>query len=459
MSSIGMYAKMALFTVMFLLLISSTPARAQSQKEEIENLKAAVQSMQKTIEELNRKIAEIEKTQDKTPQASQAATQAPAAPTRFDAKSFVTKGDFPGSFKIPGTNTSMQLGGSIQTDLMYDFKGNIGSKDSFVTNTIPTTGPSGSNNTNFSIRNSRVFVKTDTPSDLGHLTTLFEWDFFGSGNTTNLRLRHAYGQMGSFLVGQTWSTFMDNSANPITLDHEGPGGFVVIRLPMVRWTQSLAKGLTWATAIEKPSGEITAPQGQTGDTRNPYPDFATNLRWEQDWGHLQAAGLFRGMAFNPTTPSGDNQMNIGWGFNLTGELKTWGKNSILFGGTFGKGIARYMNDMGGLGLDAVPKRPGSNDLGTPGTFGGTLAYGHWWSETLNSNFVYSYSFLDNLPGQATLPGQPAAYRSAQYGAANLLWYFTKRVMLGVEYLYGYYQDYNRDSGTASRLQSSVRFNF
>ena len=121
MSSIGMYVKMALFTVMFLHLIFTTPARAQSQKEEIENLKAAVQSMQKTIEDLNRKIAEIEKTQDKIPQAAQAATQAPAAPmvqasvptvkqqpestapTWFDTTSFVTKGDFPGSFKIPGT--------------------------------------------------------------------------------------------------------------------------------------------------------------------------------------------------------------------------------------------------------------------------------------------------------------------------------------------------------------------
>ena len=46
-----------------------------------------------------------------------------------------------------------------------------------------------------------------------------EGDFYSSGD--QFRLRHAYGEIGDLLVGQTWTTFTDVAAAPATLDFEG----------------------------------------------------------------------------------------------------------------------------------------------------------------------------------------------------------------------------------------------
>ena len=46
-------------------------------------------------------------------------------------KKAVATGDFPGSWKMPGTNTSVSFSGYVKLDAIYDFdQGNMG--DSFV---------------------------------------------------------------------------------------------------------------------------------------------------------------------------------------------------------------------------------------------------------------------------------------------------------------------------------------
>lgn len=66
-----------------------------------------------------------------------------------------------------------------------------------------------------------------TPSDFGEIKTQFEGDFEGGGNETlsnwsELRLRHAYGTIGKFKAGQTWTSFMVLGAYPHTIDFFGP---------------------------------------------------------------------------------------------------------------------------------------------------------------------------------------------------------------------------------------------
>ena len=49
-----------------------------------------------------------------------------------------------------------------------------------------------------------------------------ETDFYGSSSV--LRLRQAYGSYGGLLAGQTWSTFVDESNFPNTIDFEVADG-------------------------------------------------------------------------------------------------------------------------------------------------------------------------------------------------------------------------------------------
>ena len=67
----------------------------------------------------------------------------------------------------------------------------------------------------------------------------FEFDLFGTGvdaGQTTFRLRHAYGEWGSLLAGQTNSLFMDGDMFPNTIDYWGPTGMVFYRNVQIRWT-------------------------------------------------------------------------------------------------------------------------------------------------------------------------------------------------------------------------------
>src|SRR4051812_33304053 len=127
-------------------------------------------------------------------------------PDFFDVNKFAAQGDFPGSVRIPGTNTSFQIAGYGQLEPIFDTDPN-GNKDAFVVSSIPTGGEkTGAGTSNFSIRQTRLFLKTQTPTDWSDLVTYIEIDFFGTDGSEP-RIRHAYGQIGKkdqLLAGQTW---------------------------------------------------------------------------------------------------------------------------------------------------------------------------------------------------------------------------------------------------------------
>ncbi|MEX2352838.1 MAG: hypothetical protein WD709_01530, partial [Gammaproteobacteria bacterium] len=72
--------------------------------DEIEDLKRQIQILANKIE-----ILEKEMQQDQ--QAAEEAVDTPDA---------VIAGEMPGSIKLPGTDTSLKIGGYIQTSLIYD---------------------------------------------------------------------------------------------------------------------------------------------------------------------------------------------------------------------------------------------------------------------------------------------------------------------------------------------------
>ena len=78
-------------------------------------------------------------------------------------------------------------------------------------------------------RRPAVAVRRQRPCRLrlGELKTTFEFELFGTGvdeGQTTFRLRHAYGELGAFGAGQTWSPFMDTDVFPNSLEYWGPTG-------------------------------------------------------------------------------------------------------------------------------------------------------------------------------------------------------------------------------------------
>lgn len=111
-----------------------------------------------------------------------------------------------------------------------------------------------------------------------------ESDFFGQGTdrSDSLRLRHAYGTIGRFTAGQTWTTFTDPSAVPQTLDFEGAVSNVNRRQGLVRWTQPIAgDDLTFAIALENPNIDIQVSPGVVGDTRTETQTSLGGFGWNE----------------------------------------------------------------------------------------------------------------------------------------------------------------------------------
>ena len=96
-------------------------------------------------------------------------------------------------------------------------------------------------NTFAGVRQSRFGVKSSSPTPMDGVTlkTVFEFELFGTGvdeGQTTFRLRHAYGELGHFLAGQTWSPFMDPDVFPNTVEYWGPTGMVLFRNVQFRYT-------------------------------------------------------------------------------------------------------------------------------------------------------------------------------------------------------------------------------
>lgn len=357
--------------------------------------------------------------------------------------------------------------GFLQTDYIQDFKRvNPAWESTLRPSKIPTAeGQFGSDGqATISVRQSRFGVQGNLPVNERMLATKFEFDMFGVGDDegqTTIRLRHAFGKYGKWLAGQTHSLFMDIDAFSNTIDYWGPAGMVFLRNPQIRY--NLMEGDNEvAVAIEKPSNDIDPGQlretgeefGLQGQADEKFPDVTLLTRMNRDWGHLQASGILRSIGFETignTTNEPKNRLT-GWGVNLSSNIKTSGKNKLIFAAVYGQGIASYMND-------------GGTDMGPAGSLGNPRAqlvpllglvawYDHYWNEKYSSSIGYSSTQVDNTSLQ-----NDDAFKKGEYAAVNLLHYPARNVLVGGEFLWGSRTDKDGSFGDDLRTQISFKYNF
>ena len=342
-----------------------------------------------------------------------------------------------GWWRIPGTETRMSVGGYVKVDLIHDLSP-IGSPNFFDVSKIPTDGSTGSS-THLQAVETRLFVDVRRDSRFGEVRGYVEGDFYGSGNS--FRLRHAYVQVGErWLVGQMWSTFMDEAIIPATLDYEKPAAYAFARHAQVRYTHPLGKKLQLSAALEEPSKSVEAPG--PGVLSNPLPDMVLRLKMKGDKGHVQLSGFLGGVEFVPD--SGATQRTATHGMNLSGALKVGAKDQLTAQVIYGPGIARYR-----FGIFAAPNAEGQL---TPITgVAATLGYQHQWAKEWTSFLVLNAGQDDPLSGQRTTDSQLVTY-----GAVNLLWHFTPNAFVGVEYLHGRHELVSGADGSADRVMMSLK---
>jgi len=358
-----------------------------------------------------------------------------------------------GYFLLPGTQTLLKIGGYFKTDFIYDLKP-AGNADSFIPSSFPIPTVVGVNNATVSIRPTRLNLDFRIPSTkIGDVRFYVEGDLFGT-NATTPRLRHAYAQAKNFLVGQTFSNFMDPDAFPDTLDFQGPNGMVNVRNPQLRYGVALSPSTTFYISVEKPSSDIAFKTPQFSAQPNaPSPDGAIRLRQEFETGHFQVAGIFRSIA--AFLPNGKTDSVFGWGLNVSTGVKTFGKDNVIFAVAAGHGISRYLQDTSGLGIDAEPATTATTPhLQATPAVGVEAAYQHYWVKTLRSSAVYSYAAVNDTDLAAA-----ATYNHATYTGTNLIWNPYGSLNVGAEFLYGWTMLQSGQKANAPRIQFSAKYSF
>jgi hypothetical protein len=365
--------------------------------------------------------------------------------------------------------SSFEVYGFAMLDIGHDFKQiNPNWYDTLRVTRLPSfENEFGEDHNTFAgVRQSRLGFRSTTPTNLGNLNTIFEFELFGTGvdeGQTTFRLRHAWGELGAVGAGQYWSPFMDPDVFPNTIEYWGPTGMVFFRNVQLRWTP-IVGDRTFMLALERPGA--SGDQGVYADrveldgirARFPIPDFSGAYKMTEDWGYFRAAGILRRINWDDTLEdqfdlSGDA---LGWGLNLSSNLKPADSSTIRLQFAFGEGIQNYMNDSPvdiGIANNSDPLRP---VVGEPLPLVAIVAFfDHSWSPEYSSSFGYSMQDIDNSNGQA-----PDAFRRGHYIVGNFLHYPAPNVMFGGELQWGRRENFSDGfHSDGLRLQFSFKYNF
>jgi hypothetical protein len=422
------------FVVIFLV----TWARGQSQEQDLQQMKDKLQQLEQEMQDLRAQMGKAQQLPAASAppasvmvRANEEAEETPAAPAEEKK-----------------TNNSVDIYGHVMLDSGYEF----GQSDPAWSDVMRPTklasfkgefAPDGK--VYFSVRQTRFGVKTSTPTSVGNLKTIFEFELFGTGidaGQTTFRLRHAYGELGRFGAGQTWSPFMDIDVFPNSFEYWGPNGMVFFRNIQFRWAPIQNDRLRLIFAVERPGasadGGIYADRVELQGVKPKFdmPDFSWQVRAMRDWGYLQVAGIFRKISWVNTAANPQFDLNgdaFGWGVNVTSNLN-FTKNDIgRFAFVYGKGVENYMNDAPiDIGVKSNPSNPLKPIVGVPLPVLGLVSFlDHNWSQRFSTSIGYSLVNITNSNAET-----PSDYHQGHYALTNLLYHPVPAVTVGGEFQYG-----------------------
>ncbi len=362
-------------------------------------------------------------------------------------------GIFDTALKIKGTGISLQFGGYVKVDYIQDLDPS-GNEKEFQVRTIPVVptdpkfGLGGT--TNLQASQSRFSIDVRAATSMGQVRGFIEGDFFGGGGS--LRLRHGYGEWKGILGGQTWTTFMDESARPHTVDFEGPDAGYFARQPMIRYTGKPSKKFEWSVAAEDARvNETFVAPGISASSRNTLPDLVGRVRFEPKWGHIQFAGVARQLRVVSDSGTVDDT-TMGYGLGLSGKSKVAKRDAIMGLIGVGSGAAHYVSSFTGTNSNAVLTPAGN--LESIDYFALMFGYLHRWNKKLSSSIGLGYAELDNKPSQPD-----DAIKSTRSPHLNLIYTHNRLLEIGGEVMWGQRENKNGDTGDATRLQFAVTYKF
>ena len=411
--------------------LSALPAQAQSAKD-FEEMRAEIKRLRAEVDALKKGAPAA------VPAADASGWGDRIEQLEIKSKDAVVLGDIGGGFRLPGSETSVRFYGYAEAHAIHDLK-QPGPSDTFTDLMFQPLDNSGGQKgkTKFTAQTSRFGFESSTPTALGAFNTKVEMDFYsyGAGNRNRLRLRHAYGEYAGFLIGQTWSTFMDLDDLPETVDFNGPIGAPFSRRTMIRYTYADAKaGYKLTAAIEDPEDQFGG-----GSANERLPQIVLRADKSFDWGALNA----RVLAHEKRSFA---EVKRGFGVGIGGSYKITDKDLLMGQYTRVDGDIDQLYGSNGYAIDATT---------------GAITFDK------NQGLVVGYAktFSDQLRGTVSYgmnrgkTAQAVDNRTLQQVFVNVIYSPIKNVELGAEYIHGKRKTFTPETGTMSRFDLMGRYSF
>jgi hypothetical protein len=346
----------------------------------------------------------------------------------------------------------LRILGSVRFFALYDMV-EIPVKKTFNTYFIPT----GDNNVKIpnyynSLNETRLGFEITRILETQNVFVRLETDFNGSQG--QFRIRHAYGQLGNFLVGQTWSLFSNVTSFPAMVNNDGPTGSVTLRTPQIRYSGQGKRGISWAVALEYSRPDLTVDDFDTSGISivQLIPDLTGRFVWEGNLGVVQLSAVIN--AISKKDPSNEITNTFGIGGSLSGTVDIPGKDKLLYQFTYGKSISHFISTFSGTGNDAV-FNPETKEFEGLVSFGGFLSYGiNLRLIKLTSHISIGYAQLSNKDFQPD-----DSYRNSLSLSIDSFWNLAEGARLGVEIIYGQRWDKSGETGRATRISSLFYYDF
>jgi hypothetical protein len=471
-------------------LLTGLPAASA---DELADLRAKQQLLQNNQELLQKRIDQL----------SQAPPPAPGpyvpgfGPETRPATAPVTVGSFPRSFLIPGTDTSLRIGGIAWTQIVWYLHGarrstalnsqggnpdgsNSGLGGTGMLPNIPLNSDVGhSRSSSFAVnsRPSRLLFDARTPTAWGEVKAYIEMDFAhanenvieqttqGVASGWAPRLRKGYATMGGLLVGQETGIFHDPDADAELVDFGGTGASIGrAREPQVKYTYQGPYGAVFTAGFENPVPMMQTQFGQVDIDTLSVPTIApcsvtgnTVANLPATTACVPSTAFFNALKSSWPELIGTARINQPWGHVQIGGVvrndqlndgQFLDQSFVGYGGAISGDVHPFSGTPGALGKDDL-----GFGLGVGTEIGGQFANGI----AVNTNFgrnlnVPGFGFVNplqntqwNTPGSPTRRAYDGVVRSSSPQSANAwIWYqhwWTENLRSTIE-VSGTYNDFN-----------------
>lgn len=355
----------------------------------------------------------------------------------------------------------MGIGVNIKGVATYDFGDPISNPNLFTTSAIPmNTAPGNGAQYNFSAQQSNVYLNVVAfPNAKNQIGAYVSMNFMNSDY--NPMLQHAYLKYRDVTAGYTYSIFTNAAAAPATIDYEGPNSFTAVIHGMISYEPYFGPKKEWraGVALDLPANSFTnGSQTATVTQRVPDIPFYIQRSWAGGSGWLRLSGIIRNLYYR-NLESQKNVDKIGWGVKASGSTPIAGGLSAYYQAVYGKGIASYIQDLTGCGMDLMPKGDSQSTLTPVKAWAGFGALQYNFTPNLFCTALYSHvrTYADSYNSTSSPWG--VSYKYAQYILGNVFYNVNSIVQVGVEYIYGRRVNYDGTQAHDNRVEAMLQVSF